>query len=59
MNNRPTAIEYLAQDITRLSVEKALLQEALYAERAKSEELEHKLADLEERLTAPTKKGVK
>lgn len=59
MNNKPTAIEYLAQDITRLSVEKALLQEALYAERVKNEELEHKLADLEERLTAPNKKGDK
>lgn len=59
MNNKPTAIEYLAQDITRLSVEKALLQEALFAERSKNEELEHKLAELEEQLTSPTKKGDK
>lgn len=52
MNNKPTAIEYLAQEITRLSVEKAYLQEALYAERAKN-------AELEEQLTTPTKKGDK
>ena len=52
MNNKPTAIEYLAQDITRLSVEKALLQEALFAERAKN-------AELEEQLTTPNKKGDK
>lgn len=52
MNNTPTAIEYLAQEITRLSVEKALLQEALFAERAKN-------AELEEQLTTPSKKGEK
>ena len=52
MNNKPTAIEYLAQEITRLSIEKAYLQEALFAERAKN-------AELEERLTAPDKKGEK
>lgn len=52
MNNKPTAIEYLAQEITRLMLEKAFLQEALVAERAKN-------AELEEQLTAPTKKGDK
>lgn len=52
MNNKPTAIEYLAQEIARLSVEKAYLQEALSAERAKTTELE-------EQLTSPTKKGDK
>lgn len=52
MNNKPTAIEYLAQEITRLSIEKAYLQEALYAERSKN-------AELEEQLTNPTKKGDK
>ena len=52
MNNKPTVIEYLAQEITRLSIEKAYLQEALYAERAKN-------AELEEQLTTPTKKGEK
>lgn len=52
MNNKPTAIEYLAQEITRLSIEKAYLQEVLFAERAKN-------AELEERLTTPSKKGDK
>lgn len=52
MNNKPTVIEYLAQEITRLSVEKAYLQEALFTERAKN-------AELEEQLTAPDVKGEK
>lgn len=52
MNNKPTAIEYLAQEVTRLSIEKAYLQEALFAERAKN-------AELEEQLTTPDKKGDK
>ena len=52
MNNTPTAIEYLAQEITRLILEKAFLQEALVAEQAKN-------AELEEQLTTPTKKGDK
>ena len=52
MNNKPTSIEYLAQEITRLAIEKAYLQEALFAERAKN-------AELEERLTTPDKKGDK
>ncbi len=52
MNNQPTAIEYLAQEVTRLSIEKAYLQEALSAERAKN-------AELEEQLTTLSKKGDK
>ena len=36
MNNKPTAIEYLAQEITRLMLEKAFFQEALVAEQAKN-----------------------
>ncbi len=52
MNNKPTAIEYLAQEITRLMLEKAYLQEALFVEQARNEKLE-------EQLTTPTKKGEK
>lgn len=52
MNNNTTAIEYLAQEITRLILEKAFLQEALVAQQAKN-------AELEEQLTAPSKKGEK
>ena len=52
MNNTPTAIEYLAQEITRLMLEKAYLQEALFVEQARKEKLE-------KQLTTPTKKGEK
>lgn len=49
MNNTPTPIEYLAQEITRLSLEKAYLQEALV-------EAQKKIAQLEEQLSKGDKK---
>lgn len=47
MNNKPKATDFLAQEISRLTLEKAYLQEALVEANAK-------VAELEEQLTKPT-----
>lgn len=46
MNNQPTAIEYLASEITRLLLEKAYLQEALAEANAKIAALEAQIKKL-------------
>ena len=47
MNNKPKATDFLAQEISRLTLEKAYLQEALVEANAK-------IVELEEQLTKPT-----
>lgn len=46
MNNKPKATDFLAQEISRLTLEKAYLQEALVEAKAK-------IAELEEQSTQP------
>ncbi len=46
MNNKPNAKDFLAEEIKRLSLEKAYLQEALVEANAK-------IVELEEQLTKP------
>lgn len=42
MNNKPTALDYLAQEVARLSAEKAMLQQALYEAQEQVKELSEK-----------------
>ncbi len=44
MENKPTAADFLAQEIGLISKEKAILQEALYTANKRNQELEQELA---------------
>ena len=44
MENKPTTADFLAQEISLISKEKAILQEALYAANKRNQELEQELA---------------
>ena len=49
MENKPTAVDFLAQEIGLISKEKAILQEALYAANKRNQELEQELAQYKQK----------
>lgn len=49
MENKPTAADFLAQEIGLISKEKAIFQEALYNANKRNQELEQELAQYKQK----------